>query len=103
MQRPEIFGQRGNVFSTVSKPRQTKAHDIDAVEEVLAKISGSDGLLQVFVRSANQSNVNRSFGLIPDARKTSILKEMQNLALQRHLQIRDFIEEECSVMSQLHS
>ena len=38
MHGPEIFGQRGNVFFAVTKPRQTKTNDIDAIKQVFSKI-----------------------------------------------------------------
>jgi hypothetical protein len=55
-------------------------------------VSGGYFLLQVLISSANYAYIHRPLCLISDSRKTSVLQEVQNLALQTHFQIGDFVE-----------
>src|ERR1700686_1090806 len=72
----EIFGQHRNVFFAFTKQRQAKTNHINSVEQVRAKVSGGNFLLQILISSANYPYIHYALCLISDSRKTAVLQEV---------------------------
>ena len=53
--------QQGNIALAFSQRRQFERHDVDAIEEILAKAAGFNLARELFVGGAEQSYVGRLF------------------------------------------
>ena len=69
------------------------AHDVEPVEQVLAKLPGGDGLLEILVGGGDDAHVHLDGLVAADAFERAGLEHAQNLRLRGRRHIADFIEE----------
>src|SRR5580692_5065135 len=99
----KIFGERGDIFSSLSKPWQLHSYHVDAVVEIGSKCSRFYIALKILVRCRNQSRFDSSFLFAADSREAPVLEKMEQLALQPGVQVTDSIEKKCSVLGEFDS
>ena len=84
----EVIDQLGDVFSSLAQRRDDEVNDVEAIEQVLAKVPVGDHRAEVAVGRGNDAHVHPRAGAIrPDLLQLSGLEEPQQQALhpQRHL------------------
>ena len=79
------------------------SNDIQAIEEIFAKLPLRHLLFEVLVRCANDANVRPNRLISTHARKLAFLQHPQDLALHLEGHFSDFIEKERSVVALLET
>src|SRR5690349_24569881 len=60
----EMFGQEGNIFTTLTEWREKKRNDVDAVIEVFSELSFSNEVVKILVRRRHNADIDLN-GLNP--------------------------------------
>src|SRR3984893_12858305 len=90
----EGSNQQGNITFAIAQGRQLHLHYVQTKIQILAESSGADGRLQVAIGRRDDSNIDRaSFGGA-DGFYFALLQGTQQLGLQIHGHVSDFIEEQ---------
>ena len=90
----EVAGQRQNISRSLAQGQQRKADNIQAVIEILAEMSGIDGLLQVDVGGSQHPNVDRGAFARTQPHNLLFLQDAQQLDLDGQRQVADFIQKQ---------
>ena len=93
----EVVGDGGNVFRPLLQRRRLDAHDVDAVEEVLAEFALGHQLGQVLVGGEDEARAQRNELAGAQAAELHLLQDAQQLDLGKEAQVADFVEEERAV------
>jgi hypothetical protein len=97
----EMMRQQGRVAFALAQ-RRDRHHDLgQAVIQVLAEAALRAQFLQLLVGRADDAHVDRDLLVAADALDHALLQEAQQLGLQRHRQVADFVEEEGAAVRQL--
>jgi hypothetical protein len=96
----KVFCERGNILAALAEQRQIQSEHVDSVEQVWPEPSRVGFCLQILIGRAQYPDVNLAFHLIPNSAKSAVLQEMQQLALEMQIQIRNFVEKQRATMSE---
>ena len=88
-----MLGPRQDLVSPLIQWRQMNGHNVDPVEEVLAKTSGLDLPLQVYVCAREEAHV-RVLDVAPDLSPGVLLQNTQEQGLFAEPELVDLVEEE---------
>ena len=86
--------EQRNVIGAVAERRQPERHDGKAVEEVFAELAFLDHLLEVSVRGAHETQVERDRTMRAQPLDGTRLQEAQELHLGRGVDLADLVEEQ---------
>src|SRR5579863_5747179 len=90
----EAARQGLDVLRTPAQRRHVNGHHVDAVVEVLAKLSGAHHRLEVAVGRGDQAHVDRHIRGTPERPYLALLQDAQQLHLHHRAGLADFVEEE---------
>src|SRR6266850_1807286 len=90
----EMVRQQQNVISSLSQRRRRKLDDVQAVEQVLAKLVLTNGVDNIAVGGGDQAHVHAQFLIAANACKTAVFQEAEQFGLERPAHVADFIEED---------
>src|SRR6267154_5090452 len=90
----EVFGQNGNVLFAVAQRRHEEGNYIQPIEKVLAESATGNFLLEVFVGSGQDADVNGHSLAGTDWLKALLLEHAQHFRLRAQAHVSDFIEKE---------
>jgi hypothetical protein len=90
----EVLGQRGDVAGRSRSGGSLQVHDVEAVEQVLAERALAHRFLQVAVRGGDDADVDRHRPRAADAVDHALLDGAQQLGLQAHVHLGDFVEQQ---------
>ena len=93
--------QGGNVLNSVTQRRQAQTDDIQAMVEVLSKLSALDAFFQILVRRGNDANIGLNGLVTAYAVKVPVGEYTQKPSLQLHRHIADFIQKERAALGLL--
>src|SRR5215475_15049419 len=77
------------------------ADDVQAEEQILAKLTAGDGLLEVAICRRDDPNVDAHVVLAAEPRELAVLEHLQQLGLQRDAHIADLVEEDRALAGEL--
>src|SRR5215472_13121787 len=101
--REKMLGHQRNVFAAVPQSGQRQGHHIDSVVQIRSKLSFRNFSFQILVGGAHQSRFNGSLLFIADSRKTTVLKELQELALRSQIEVGNSVKKKGPLMRKFHS
>ena len=87
----EKFGEQTYVLSALTERRDVDAHDIEAVEQILAERALGDFFFEVFIGGGEHSHVSFQRLIAPDSGILAFLKHSEQLALHGERHVADFI------------
>src|SRR4051794_35333378 len=94
----EVRRQERGVGRARAQGRHLQADDVEAVEEVLPKLSLRDHVLEVAIRRGDYAHVDADRLVASDALELAFLQEAQQLYLHRGRDLADLVEEERAVV-----
>jgi len=97
----EVVDQRRDLFGPLAQGRYHDLEDVQPVVEVLSELAGRHGLLQVLVGGRDDSDVHLDRGVAPDPRELPVLQDVEELGLERRVEIADLVEEDGAVVGRL--
>ena len=83
----EIDNQVWNISTPLAQRRHLQIHYVDAVEQILAEISGGDLLLQLPVGGAHYPHFHFLVFLRTDTAELAVLQQLQQLGLQGGIEL----------------
>ena len=86
------------VTCAIFQRRQFDRQDVDAVVEVLAKVSLFDLERQVAVGCCNDSHIDASFLVRADSPHRTVFQDTQKFRLQAERHFADLVDEQCSAV-----
>ena len=89
-----MTGQGQDVAGAITQRAQLQADHVQPVVQILAEMAGVDGFLQLHVGRCQHPHVNGNALARTQAHHFTFLKHPQQLDLNGHRQITDFIEEQ---------
>ena len=89
----EVTDQLRDVGGALAQRWHVEIDHVDAIKQVGAEVARSDFLFQLSIRRADHANFHLFVFLCADAAELAILKQLQQLRLQAHIELGDFIEE----------
>jgi hypothetical protein len=98
---PEVAGEQHDVATAIAKRRELDPRDRQSMEEVVAKASRLDLLIEVPPRRCEQADIDANGLHASDATKLRTLDRSEQLRLQRELEVADLVDEERSLMGLL--
>ena len=91
-----------NVFAPLAQRRDDEMNDVDAIEQILAKLPLADELAQVAIRRGDDADIRRHrHALGADLLDFARLEEPQQQALHPQRHLADFVEEDGAVRRHL--
>lgn len=90
----EIAGQRKDVAGPIPQGVHPDPGDRQSVEEILAKVAGGHGFLELHVGGGNQSDVDRYRMARAEAHHLALLQDPQQLDLRPQRKIADLVEKQ---------
>ena len=97
----EVLDQHGNIFFPLAERRHVDGEDIQPIEEVGTKRSGSDCSGQVTVRRCNYADLGWNNPITPDSLKLPLLKHAQQRDLRLGRKLADLIQKNSTGMGKL--
>ncbi len=94
----EVAGEQGDVLAPVAQRRNGQGQYVQAVEEVLAKVSRADLLLEVLVGRRYDTHINLYGAIAADPLEFMLLKDPENLGLGFQAHVADFVEKKRAVV-----
>src|SRR6266702_122280 len=98
---PEVLGQEGDFLRAPAQGGNDDLDDVQAIVEVVTEAAGRDRLLQVLVGGGQAPNIHFDGGPAADAGELTVLEHVEELALERRVQISDLVEEDRAVVGRL--
>src|SRR3977135_2805692 len=95
----EMIGPQQNVRFALAQRRHKNREDIEPVIEILAKLPGGDGFLDVFVGGRDQPHVDLDSLRAAETFELSLLQDPQQFYLGRDIQITNLVEKQCAAIS----
>ena len=77
--------------------------DVEAVEKVLAEVSGGDHRLEIAIRGGNDAHVGVNRLIAAHALELALLKDSQQLDLRSRRNFADLVEKECPAVRLLEA
>src|SRR5262249_49165670 len=99
----EIVHQVRDVGTPLAQRRHMQIHNVDAIVQILAERAALDLRLQLPVGGANHAHFDFLVFLGTDAAELAILKQLQQLRLQRRIKLRNLIKEQRAAVRQLNA
>jgi hypothetical protein len=90
----EVLGELEHVGRPLAQRRDFQVHDVEAEQQVLAERALAHGLGQVAVRGRDDADVDRHRLGAADAVDHALLDGAQQLGLQPHVHLGDFVEQQ---------
>src|SRR6266550_5225206 len=97
----EVLDQQGNVFSSFPQRRNLNRKNVEAVKQIAAKCTSSDGSLQVAIGGGDDPYVSADRLIATHTLKLTFLQNTQQRNLSFRGQFADFIEEESAFFRKL--
>ena len=97
----EMRDQLRNVTPSLAEWRHMDRHDVEPVEQVLAKPALLDFRAEILVRGRDDAHVHRQCLAGSDAGDHAFLQGAQHLRLRRQAHIADFVEKQRAAVRQL--
>src|SRR5262249_55036001 len=94
----KVVGEQRDLADTFAQGRYEHVNHIEAIVKILTEPSFGDSPLEVLVGCREHSDVDIQSRLATDSRELPILKHVQQLGLQRRMEIADLIQEYGPVM-----
>src|ERR1700678_4405874 len=89
----EAVDEQRNVFAAAAQGGQVDGDDVEAVEEVVAKLAVADGLAQVDVGGGYDADIDLRLLRAAERGEAAVLQDAQDLGLRVHAHVADFVEE----------
>jgi hypothetical protein len=99
----EELGEQAYVFAAFTQRRNVNAHNVEAVEQILAEGAFGDFSFEVFVRGGEDADIRLERLIAADAGILAFLKHAQQLALHSERHVADFIKEERAAVALLET
>ena len=99
--REEVCGEHRDIRPPFAERRQLDRHDLQSVVQVLAKRALLDGALEILVGGGDDPDVDPDRPLSADRPHLAILKNAQELHLQRRTHLGDLVEEHRALVGEL--
>ena len=93
-----MFDEGGYVVRPVPERRNHDRHDIQAVKQVLAEISGQHFRFHVPIRRCDHAHIDMHLGFAADPGKCLVLQHTHDLSLRLERHIADLVEQQGSPM-----
>src|SRR2546427_1057481 len=103
MQPKEVRGERRNVFTPIAERRQLNLDRVQPEEQILTEPTRRDLLAQVGVGRRHDAHVHVTCARRADALEVARLEDAQQLRLQVHRYVGDFIEEQRPAVRELEA
>ena len=97
----EVVGQDRDLLHPLAQRRHDDVDDVEAVIEILAEPAFGHCPLEVLVGGGQHPHVGVQGRLAADARELAILQHVQQLGLERGVQIADLVQEDGAAMGRL--
>src|SRR5262249_3508117 len=97
----EVFDEQGNVSRALPQRGHLNRHNIQSIQEILAKLSFRYQRVQISMRGGHHSYVNRDWFVAADALDFTLLQHAQKRNLYFGRQVADFVQEDCPVARRL--
>src|SRR5580698_9738412 len=97
----KMMREQRNVFLAFAQRRQVNFYRVEAEEQVLSEFSSGDFSLYVSVGGGNDADIDAARGGRADAFEFAGFKRSQELRLQVHRNVRNFVEEERAAVGKL--
>ena len=89
-----MLRELADVGRTLAQRRDLQVHDVEAEQQVLAECALAHRFGKVAVRSRNDADVDRNRASAADAVDDPLLDGAQQLRLQPHIHLGDFVEQQ---------
>src|ERR1044071_825704 len=99
----EMTGQRKNVFAAFAQRRNIQFDNVQAIEEVFAKPSGFDLLLEVAIAGGQDAGIGLDDSVGTDALKTAIFGDTQQLGLELRGHFANLIQKDSAASGHFES
>src|SRR5262245_23060616 len=99
----EVFGQKDDILSSFSQRWQPELNNVQAMKQILTELIGTNCANDIPICSGDKPHVYLQFLSASDPSKGTVFKEAQQLGLQRTTHVRNLIQENCSLVSFLHT
>ncbi len=96
-----MLDEERNVVAPFAQRRHKNREDVEAVEQILAKVAGSDFLIQVLVGGGDESHIRGDALGAAEPFELLFLDHAQNLGLGSRAHVADFIEKQRTVVGLL--
>ena len=97
----EVLGQERDLLGALAQRRHLDLDHVEAVVEILAEAPGGHGLLDVLVGGGQHAHVHLDGVAAAHAGELPVLEHVQELALERRVEIADLVEEDRAVVGGL--
>src|ERR1043165_7306206 len=97
----QVLGHRGNVFDSLSQCRKRERDRTDTEIQIVAEAFLPDQLAHVLMGRRDQANVDLPITHVSYSPKTFFFEHLQELWLYLHIDVADFVEEDCPAMGHL--
>src|SRR5262249_10035311 len=88
----EEFCEEGNVLFSLAQRRGVDRHDVQAIVEILTERALFERFPQIDVRGSNYPHVNRADLVAAETLELTLLKDPEQLDLNRSRNVADFIQ-----------
>jgi hypothetical protein len=99
----EMQDQRRDILGPLSQRWDQDGKDVEAIEQILAEVAGSDLLFQIAVGGGDEAQVDADGAGSSHALELQILEDPQELRLQLGRDLSDFVEEDRPLIGELEA
>ena len=97
----EVLDEGRDLLDPLPQRRHAELDDVEPVVEVLAEATLQDRPLQILVGGGDDPHVHAHHALAAHAREVAVLQHVQELGLQRRMQVADLVEEDRALVGRL--
>ena len=97
----EVSSKNRDVLAALAQRRDHERNHVEPIEQILAKTTGLDLMLQALIGGRDDAHIHSHGHGCADRLETLFFENAQHLGLRLEGHVADFIQKQCSAISQL--